>query len=132
MVDMMEIASKLTQRTSERRIAWKPTADPNSFVAVVGKLNIMVWSEQASRWDPPKARLEVLDGKGMRIASVKHDTYGPGDEQNLEIVALYEAARTAALNVDEQLTELLDTLDSGDDLTGEISAHNLPRPRPAE
>ena len=118
MVDMMEIASKLTQRTSERRITWKPTADPNSFAAVVGKLNIIVWAEQASRWDPPKARLEVLDGKGGRIASVKHDSYGPGAEQNPELVELYEAARGAALNVDEQLKELLYTLDSDDDLTG--------------
>ena len=118
MADMMEIASKLTQRTSERRITWKPTADPSSFVAVVGKLNVIVWSEQVSRWDPPKARLDVLDGKGTRIASVKHDSYGPGAEQHPEIVALYEAAKSVALNVDEQLKELLYTLDSDDDLTG--------------
>ena len=116
MVNMAEITSKLTQRTRERRIAWKPTADRNSFVAVVGGMNVIVCSEQESQWSPFRARLDVLDGKGTRIASAQHNSDGLDTEFNPGLVDLYDAARSAALNVDEQLKELLAALDSDQEL----------------
>lgn len=113
MVNMAEITSKLTQRTRERRIAWKPTADRNSFVAVVGGMNVIACSEQDPQLSPFRARLDVLDGKDTRIASVQHNS--DGLDFNPGLVDLYDAARSAALNVDEQLKELLAALDSDQD-----------------
>ena len=113
MAKMIEIAAKLTERTSESRIRWKSDAIPNSYAAQVGELSVKVISEPVSRWDPPKIRLGIQDADGTEIAYIKHDAYGPESEKNPALIPLFEAARNAALNVDEQLDQLFTALETG-------------------
>ncbi len=113
-----KLIERLIGLTAEGKIEWKETAAEDDFQALVGQYVVTISrSRNSANWDGWDYQIRVADRKGGLI-----DEATDGDfDQALKIgehspckafTLLYDAARRAARNVDQALTELLASLDS--------------------
>ena len=98
MVEMGDVVEKLTKRTEEDRVPWKPTVDEQAFVASVGNLSVLISSDYGGR-----IKLSVLDEKGMEIDYA--------NRPQAALIDLHSSAKRKALGADERLAELMKALD---------------------
>ena len=112
MVDMSQIASRLTVLTNQNRVPWKTTSDKATFVAVYGDMSVMI----ISKGDEPRnaISLGVYDGQGNLIDSATYDGSNPyaGFSGSSELKSLYQSAKRTALGVDQRLTNLMERMNA--------------------
>ncbi|MCH8898420.1 MAG: hypothetical protein IIC33_09020, partial [Chloroflexi bacterium] len=65
MAEVTEILNKLIERTREQKVSWKTTNQPQIFVAVIGKISVMILVNRAG--DPV---LRVLNEEGEVIEAL--------------------------------------------------------------
>ncbi|MCH7620406.1 MAG: hypothetical protein IH870_00745 [Chloroflexi bacterium] len=104
MAEVTEILNKLLERTKDNRVVWKSTPAPQTFVAVIGKNSVII---QLDNSDQPIFR--VNNKTGETIDSMTRRNY-PGIGWQDQLRELHELARRMALEVDNELDELLKAL----------------------
>ena len=110
MVEMRDVVTRLSQRTAEGGIPWKPTADESAFAATFGDMSLLlslrITGTGINRSSTYK--LSVLDEKGYEIDSA---IYTAGFGGPLQVLTdMYPAAKRQALGVDERLQDLMSRL----------------------
>ena len=103
MAEITHIIAKLIERTDQGKVAWKPTASEQTFVAVIGNTSVRVTKGLVHSLE-----LKVLDRAGREIYALDDNQSG---EYRKDLAQLHEKARRFALGVDRQLEELLAELE---------------------
>ena len=96
MVEMIDIVTRLVERTEKGGVPWKPTADDATFAANLGSLSVLISYARGT------TRLSVLDEKGTEI-DFAENPYRTLDR-------LHYLAKRTALGTDKRLAELMDVL----------------------
>ena len=109
MAEIADIITKLLERTNEDKVSWKPTANEDTFVAVVGNISTSVRGHGSSQ-RYQIVEFQILNAEGREIESY---TARVGSDSVIadKVMELYEKARRVALDVDSQLDDLLKALD---------------------
>lgn len=103
MAEITHIIAKLIERTDQGKVAWKPTAGEQAFVAVIGNTSVGVAKDLLHN-----PELRVLDRVGREIYALDGRQ---SEEYRKDLAQLHEKARRFALGVDRQLDELLAELE---------------------
>lgn len=110
MAEMKDVVARLSQRTTEGGIPWKPTADESTFAASFGDMSLLI----SQRTTAPRGvrtttyKLSVLDEKGYEIDSA---SYIEGDLSLYSSLAdLHRTAKRQALGIEERLQDLMSRL----------------------
>lgn len=106
MAEIADVLTKLLERTEEGKVPWKPTADENAFVAVVGSLSLLI--SQSSKYSDPV--LKILNNEGRAIEELD-GSLREGTKWKEQLWSMHQKARRIALNVGFQLDELVEQLD---------------------
>ena len=110
MVEMTDVVARLSQRTTEGGIPWKPTADESAFAASFGDMSLLVSLRTLVSGDTRTTtyKLSVLDEKGYEIESATCTVGRSGTYQALP--EMYRTAKRQALGIDERLQDLMSRL----------------------
>ena len=115
---MTQVLTGLVNRTSESKLAWRPTQDINSFVVSVDALEVVVKQVGArSRYGVRECALEILNDRGQTVAVLEAEdaVFGASSfsEERRELMRrLFSLARASALNAEETLSELSERLNA--------------------
>lgn len=110
MVEMNDVVARLSQRTTQGGIPWKPTADESAFAASFGDMSLLisqrtVFIEYARTTE---YELSVLDEKGYEIDSA---AYTVGSQSPYQALSdLHRTAKRQALGIEERLQDLMSRL----------------------
>lgn len=105
MAEITDVLERLIQRTKENQVPWKTTPEPQTFVAVIGNVSVMILRDRVG-----DTVLRVLDKAGETLETL--DSGVSNDEDWLsELLDLHGRARRMALGVGSQLDELLKALE---------------------
>ena len=112
---LLEIAEKLLERTRAGRIVWSETVDSNTYTAAFPDYSVTIAYIQPTMVNAGTTSFDgyifsVFNENGTEVESTR---YGGGKGAETILGALYESARSRALNSDEILDDLLTRL-SGD------------------
>ena len=105
MAEITQVLVKLLESTDSGKVDWKPTVSDQEFAASIGSNSVLILRESGA------TALTILDSSGREIERVG-SWFGIGKENSLELSELYDRARRIALDVESQLEELLNALES--------------------
>ncbi len=109
MAEMRDIVARLTERTAEGSVPWKPTADESAFAASFGDMSLLISQEarvlHGNSTRSTNYKLSVLDEKGYEIDSASH-TVGVSSNYST-LPDLYRTAKRQALGIEERLQDLM-------------------------
>ena len=109
MAEIADIISKLLERSNEGKVSWKTSVDEKTFTAVVGSTSTLV-SARDDALGNQQVQFRILDKQGREIE--RYDTLHQYDtEIGASLRELYTKAKRVALEVDDQLDELLKALE---------------------
>jgi hypothetical protein len=106
------LVTRLTELTERGRVEWQETANPNTYLAPVGKFIVTI-AKADSEGDPDYS-VRILDQTGKAIERASAMFASPTSEAGGDWVRLrdlHEAARRRALHSEKVVSELLSSLD---------------------
>jgi hypothetical protein len=113
-----KLIERLIDLSEEGKIDWKETASEDDFQATVAQYVVTISrTRNKDDWDAWDYQIRVADRKGTLIDEATDTDFdrelriGPHPPYKA-FMLLYDSARRSARNVDQALTELLETLDS--------------------
>ena len=105
---MNDVIAKLSELSSQNLIEWKATADKATFLAVFGRLSVLI-SYRPNGLDG-EIRLSVLDERGDEIEFAEYGGFRPSSYEELRY--LYQSAKHKVVGADQKLSELMKLLDA--------------------
>lgn len=106
MAEITDVIAKLIERTDQGKVPWKPAADEQTFIAVIGDASVTVSKDTVLG-----AGMRVLDKSGREIYALGAIFRQLDGKESGDLLQLHEKARRYALGVDRQLDELLAELE---------------------
>lgn len=106
MAQISEVLKKLLENTTQGRVVWKPTVTEEEYAASIGTNSVLI-----DRDNYGEVALTILDSSGRDIERVRA-RLGDELEVSSDLHALFDSARRIALNVDDQLDQLLRELET--------------------
>ena len=107
MIELGQILDGLVQRTTEGKLKWSRTVQPDRFVTSVDAISIVIVEIQD--FSPDHYRLDILDEWGDTADSL--DYRDTTDEQDRQLARLYVLARRSGNNIDSTLEKLAKALE---------------------
>lgn len=103
-----ELVDKLIKSTDNGKIKWQATANNDQYAASFkGKWSVLV-DEYKPQDEPDFWTISIQDADGTEMLRMSDNDYAP-------VRHLYEAARRAALHVDEAIDDILKDLNKDRD-----------------
>ncbi len=109
MPNITEIVPMILERTKEGRLDWAITANVNSFLATLGNQSLKITRTPETLYENEGYSLVVLNKDGVEIDQTSASIRSTEGKQLANIFGL---ARRRALNVEEELDELVKMLSS--------------------
>ena len=115
--EYLPLIQKLSDKTVARKIEWKATYEPTTFIcALEGEYSFQI-EKSATAGGNPYRRLTMKDKDNVEVfvafaLSPTSNTTDENDELFPILVDLYEQARRIALNVDKKLHDVSNFLDT--------------------
>lgn len=111
MAEIVDIVTKLWERTNQHKIEWDTTVNENTFLANIGKLSsVTITYYKHGHFDEEDVRFRILDETGRVLK--EYDTDESEDiAVKKKLIEIYNEARRTALRIDSHLDELLAALD---------------------
>ena len=106
MADLTQIPALVLERTKEGRLDWEPTVRENSFLASLGNQSLKI-TYMGEEPFGGQYSLVVLNKDGVELETI--DAVA-GTTEAEPLRNIFEFARRWALNVDEELDELVKVL----------------------
>jgi hypothetical protein len=108
MTDYKRFLDKLAKKTAEKRVAWKPTYEPDTFIASLeGEFTCTVAREGKDVFSfvlRDKQDNNVIELHCVNREEHEHN-FEEDDRHFMTVSQLYEAARNIALNIDKKLED---------------------------
>ena len=121
MSKIAEVLERLIRRTSDGKLSWQTSVDPDRFLAVVDTIGVTIKRlGRVSTVGDERYQLEILNEQGKTIEEL--ETTGPislgnldmsvTPEQDKQLGRLFTLARRSALDTDATLEKLANSLDN--------------------
>ena len=121
MSKIAEVLDRLIRRTSDGKLSWQTSVDPDRFLVVVDTIGVTIKrSGGGPMASDERYQLEILNGQGTTVEVLETENIFhavPGerranDEQGQKLSRLFTLARRSALDSDATLEKLANSLDN--------------------
>ena len=109
MAEIVDIVTKLWERTNQHKIEWDTTVNENTFLANIGDSSSVTVTSLGGPYNVDHIRFQILDERGRVLE--EYATENEDESVKEKLYDIYNEARRAALRIDSHLDELLAALD---------------------